>query len=60
MNEKYASRRLRGFQSAHDALIKIRDERYSRNKEGRKGKETKHKTNTSLVSTIDKMEASTL
>ncbi len=60
MNEKYASRRLRGFQSAHDALIKIREERYGRSKEGRKGKETKYKTNTPLVSTTDKMEASTL
>ena len=60
MNEKYASRRLRGFQSVHDALIKIREERYNRNKEGRKEKETKHETNTSLVSTTNKMEESTI
>jgi len=60
MNEKYASRRLRGFQNAHDALMKIREERYSRNKEVRKEKETKQETKTSTDTTTDKMGASAL
>ena len=31
MNDKYRSRKLIGFQSAHDELMKIREERYGKN-----------------------------
>ena len=55
MNEKYASRRLRGFQDASDALIRIREERYGKKRE----KEKEKKLNKTPKAT-DKMEASIL
>ncbi len=60
VNEKYTSRKLRGFQSAHDALMKIKEERYVRNIKGGKEKEEKEETKTPIAATTDKMEGSTL
>ena len=57
MNDKYASRRLRGFQDASDALIRIREERYRKKKE--RDKETEKKLNKTPKAT-DKMEISIL
>ena len=55
MNDKYASRRLRGFQDASDALIRIREERYRKKRE----KEKEKKLNKTPKAT-DKMEVSIL
>ena len=51
MNDKYASRRLRGFQDASDALMKIREERYGKKREKKLNK---------MPKTTNKMEVSIL
>jgi hypothetical protein len=56
MNEKYASRRLRGFQDASDALMKIREERYGKK---RRDKEKEEKLSR-IPKVTDKMGVSTL
>ncbi len=68
MNEKYASRKLRGFQDARDAVIKIREERYGNKKEKKLNKTNKLNKNNEerllkphkILNTTDKAGASTL
>ena len=57
MNDEYASRRLRGFQDASDALMKMKEERYGKKRKRDKEKEGKlNKT----PKTTDKIEVSIL
>ena len=57
MNEKYALRRLRGFQYASDTLMKMKEERYG--KKRRRNKETEEKLNKTPKAT-GKIEVSIL